>query len=84
MSKKASPLCDCGASEETAVHYFLNCKVYNEFIPEKIDKLNLLCKDDCDEMEKFIYMSQAAACDGTRITTTAEGQEVAAGTLPMY
>ena len=54
MSEKASPLCDCGASEETAVHYFLNCKVYNVFRPEKIDKLNLLCKDDCDEMEKFI------------------------------
>ena len=52
-SKKASHLCDCGASKETAVHYFLNCKVYNEFRPEKIDKLNLLCEDDCDEMEKF-------------------------------
>ena len=29
-------------------------------------------------------VSQAAACDGTRITTTAEGQEIAAGTLPIY
>ena len=29
-------------------------------------------------------VSQAAACDGTRITTTAEGQERAAGTLPIY
>ena len=29
-------------------------------------------------------VSQAAACDGTRITTTAEGQETAAGTLPIY
>ena len=29
-------------------------------------------------------LSQAAACDGTRITTTAEGQEIAAGTLPIY
>ena len=42
MSKEASPLCDSGASEETAVHYFLNCKVYNEFRLEKIDKLSLL------------------------------------------
>ena len=29
-------------------------------------------------------VSQAAACDGTRITTTAEGQEIAAGTLPTH
>ena len=29
-------------------------------------------------------MSQAAACDGTTITTTAEGQEIAPGTLPTY
>ena len=54
MSKKASPLCDCGASEETVVLYFLNYKSHNEFRPQKLDKLNLLCKDDCDEMERFI------------------------------
>ena len=29
-------------------------------------------------------VSQAAACDGTRITTTAVGQDVAPGTLPIY
>ena len=29
-------------------------------------------------------VSQAAACDGTRNTTTAEGQETAVGTLPIY
>ena len=29
-------------------------------------------------------VSQAAACDGTNITTTASGQEVAPGTLPIY
>ena len=29
-------------------------------------------------------VSQAAACDGTKITTTAEGQEIATGTLPTY
>ena len=29
-------------------------------------------------------VSQAAACDGTRITTLAEGQEIATGTLPIY
>ena len=29
-------------------------------------------------------LSQAAACDGTRITTTAEGQEFVPGTLPIY
>ena len=29
-------------------------------------------------------VSQAAACDGTKITTTAEGQKIAVGTLPIY
>ena len=29
-------------------------------------------------------VSQAAACDGTRISTTADGQDVAPGTLPIY
>ena len=32
----------------------------------------------------FLIVSQAAACDGTKITTTASGQEVAPGTLPIY
>ena len=36
MSKKASPFCNCGASEETAVLYFLICNVYNEFRPQKL------------------------------------------------
>ena len=31
-----------------------------------------------------MHVSQAAACDGTKITTTAEGQETATGTLPIY
>ena len=29
-------------------------------------------------------VSQAAACDGTRITTTTQGQETASGTLPIF
>ena len=29
-------------------------------------------------------LSQAAACDGTRITTTTIGQQIAPGTLPIY
>ena len=28
-------------------------------------------------------VSQAAACDGTRITTTADGQQTAPGTFPL-
>ena len=31
-----------------------------------------------------LSLSQAAACDGTRITTTTVGQNVAPGTLPIY
>ena len=29
-------------------------------------------------------VSQAASCDSTKITTTAEGQEIATGTVPTY
>ena len=29
-------------------------------------------------------MSQAAACHDTKITTSAEGQEIAPGTLPIF
>ena len=29
-------------------------------------------------------VSQAAACDGTKITTTSFGQEIAPGTLPTF
>ena len=31
-----------------------------------------------------LRVSQAAACDGTKITTTAEGQKIATVTLPIY
>ena len=30
------------------------------------------------------YLSQAAACDGTTVTTSAAGQEYVPGTLPIY
>ena len=37
------------------------------------------------QVSKLNYMlSQAAARDGTRITTTTQGQETASGTLPIY
>ena len=45
MSKKASPLCDCGASEETAKHCLDQ---------KNIDKLDLMCKGDSEEMKKFV------------------------------
>ena len=32
----------------------------------------------------IMLVSQAAACDGTRITTTTQGQETVSGTLPIY
>ena len=31
-----------------------------------------------------VNVSQAAACDGTKITTTSAGQETAPGTLPIF
>ena len=32
----------------------------------------------------YCWMSQAAACDGTTVTTSAAGQEYVPGTLPIY
>ena len=34
--------------------------------------------------EKFLELSQAAACDGTTITTSANGQAIMPGTLPTF
>ena len=31
-----------------------------------------------------VHLSQAAACDGTTVTTSAVGQEYVPGTLPIY
>ena len=35
-------------------------------------------------ISKTRRLSQATACDGSRITATAVGQETAPGTLPIY
>ena len=32
----------------------------------------------------IFHLSQAAACDGTTVTTSATGQEFVPGTLPIY
>ena len=32
----------------------------------------------------LLHLSQAAACDGTKITTSAEGQGIPPVTLPIY
>ena len=50
----ASRLCDCGSSGETTVQYFLNCKMYNEFGLQQVNNFELLCEDNCDEMEKLL------------------------------
>ena len=34
--------------------------------------------------DRCIPVSQAAACDGTSVTTSATGQEFVPGTLPIY
>ena len=38
----------------------------------------------CELVKSATEMSQAAACDGTPITTTAVGQDIAPGTLPTF
>ena len=35
-------------------------------------------------VSKLLFLSHAAACDGTAITTTANGQNIAAETLPTF
>ena len=47
-------MCDCGAPEKTAIHYFFELQTLQRNQTPKFNKLNRLCKDDCDEMEKSI------------------------------
>ena len=41
-------------------------------------------KDSNAQKRTQISLSQAAACDGTLITTSAENQEIVPGTLPTF
>ena len=64
---------------------FLEKKCHNAEKTEREDPLGFFNIHSVAKLQKIEGgLSQAAACDGTRITTTAEGQEIAAGTLPIY
>ena len=49
-----------------------------------VELSNAIGKMQLNEVLALMLVSQAAACDGTRITTTASGQEIAPGTLPTF
>ena len=64
--------------------YHLQKDVKNEL--DRLIKSGHLERLETTQEDCFVspVVSQAAACDGTRITTTTQGQERASGTLPIY
>ena len=56
--------------------------------PECISKLRKEAHENGLNAGSFFFLapavSQAAACDGTMITTTADGQDIAQGTLSTF
>ena len=51
------------------------------YVSKTFEKIGLCQKGNLD---KSYSLSQAAACDGNKYTTTASGQETVPGTLPIY
>ena len=47
LSLGASPMCECGESEETPFHFFLNCKLQSANRPNNCTNLNVFNQDDC-------------------------------------
>ena len=41
LSLGASPMCECGESEETPFHFFLNCKLQSANRPNNCANLNV-------------------------------------------
>ena len=56
--------------------------------PEHVTNLRKEAYENCLNAGSFLFLtpavSQTVACDGMRKTTTADGQEIAPGTLPIY
>ena len=56
--------------------------------PEHVKRLRREAYENGLNAGCFLFItppvSQAAACDGTTLTTSAEGQEFVPGTLPTY
>ena len=58
MSLCASPMCECGDSEETPFHFFLNCRLQSANRPNNCTNLNVFNQDDCIKLTKLILSSK--------------------------
>ena len=65
-----------------ACYLFLVCELLNEKKLKEMPEMKQSKELKGRNLKQ--KLSQAAACDGTRISTTAVGQDVAPGTLPIY
>ena len=56
LSLCASPMCECGESEETPFHFFLNCKLQSANRLNNPTNLKVFIQDDCIQLTKLILI----------------------------
>ena len=54
----ASPMCECGKSEETPFHFFFNCKLQSAIRLKSCTNLNVFNQDDCIKLTTLILNSK--------------------------
>ena len=58
LSLCASPMCECGESEETPFHFPFNCKLQSANRPNNCTNLNVFNQDDCLKLTTLILNSK--------------------------
>ena len=58
LSLCASPMCECGESEETPFHFFFNCKLQSANRLNNCTNLNVFNQDDCMKLTTLILNSK--------------------------
>ena len=58
LSLCASPMCECGESEETPFLFFFNCKLQSAIRPNKFTNLKVFNQEDCIKLTTLILNSK--------------------------
>ena len=58
LSLCASPMSECGESEEKPFHFFFNCKLQSANRPNNCTNLNVFNQDDCIKLTTLILNSK--------------------------
>ena len=58
MSKRASPMCSCGLSEENAYHFFFSCTLHDNYRLLSLPTTNLMRTEDCTSFKTFILKTK--------------------------